>query len=86
MRVYHKLLSHPGMRYEDLGWDYYKQERNTARQVSDHLGKLASLGYQVTLRKPRSRPWPLRGQPGHLTWPAPSRRHKPPPAINRALS
>jgi hypothetical protein len=34
MRVYHKLLSHPGMRYEDLGWDYCERERNTARQVS----------------------------------------------------
>jgi transposase len=52
MRVYHKLLSNPGMRYEDLGWDYYERERNTARQVSHHVGKLASLGYEVTLSKP----------------------------------
>jgi transposase len=51
MRVYHKLLSNPGMRYEDLGWDYYERERNTARQVSHHIGKLASLGYEVTLCK-----------------------------------
>ena len=51
MRVYHKLLSSPGMRYEDLGWDYYERERNTARQVAHHAGKLASLGYQVTLSK-----------------------------------
>jgi transposase len=51
MRVYHKLLSSPGMRYEDLGWDYYERERNTARQVSHHIGKLASLGYEVTLCK-----------------------------------
>ncbi len=51
MRVYHKLLSNPGMRYEDLGWDYYERERNTARQVSHHVGKLASLGYEVTLCK-----------------------------------
>jgi len=51
MRVYHVLLSNPGMRYEDLGWDYYERERNTARQVAHHIGKLASLGYEVTLRK-----------------------------------
>jgi transposase len=51
MRVYHKLLSSPGMRYEDLGWDYYERERSTARQVSHHIGKLASLGYEVTLSK-----------------------------------
>ena len=51
MRVYHVLLSNPGMRYEDLGWDYYERERNTARQVSHHVGKLASLGYEVTLCK-----------------------------------
>jgi transposase len=51
MRVYHKLLSSPGTRYEDLGWDYYEHERNTARQVSHHIGKLAGLGYEVTLCK-----------------------------------
>jgi transposase len=51
MRVYHALLSSPGMRYQDLGWDYYERERNTARQVAHHIGKLASLGYEVTLCK-----------------------------------
>ena len=51
MRVYHVLLSNPGMRYEDLGWDYYERDRNTARQVAHHIGKLASLGYEVTLCK-----------------------------------
>jgi transposase len=51
MRVYHALLSNPGMRYEDLGWDYYERERNTARQVAHHIGKLAALGYEVTLCK-----------------------------------
>jgi transposase len=49
MRVYHALLSSPGMRYEDLGWDYYERERNTARQVAHHVGKLAGLGCEVTL-------------------------------------
>jgi transposase len=53
MRVYHALLSSPGTRYEDLGVDYYEQQRNTARQVSHHVGKLGALGYEVTLcRRP----------------------------------
>ena len=53
MRVLHVLLSNPGTRYQDLGADYYEQERNTARQVSHHVGKLGALGYEVTLcRRP----------------------------------
>jgi transposase len=49
MRVLHALLSTPGARYQDLGHDYYEHERNTARQLSHHVGKIASLGYEVTL-------------------------------------
>jgi hypothetical protein len=49
MRVYHKLLSTPGARYEDLGPDYYDKQRNRARQVSHHVGKLSDLGYKVTI-------------------------------------
>jgi transposase len=53
MRVYHVLLSNPGTRYQDLGPGYYEQQRAAARQVSHHVGKLASLGYEVTLcRRP----------------------------------
>jgi hypothetical protein len=52
----------------DLGWDYYERERDTARQVSRHVGKLAGLGYDVTVRK---RPGPGPGHPGRLTRPAP---------------
>ena len=53
MRVYHVLLSNPGTRYQDLGPDYYERQRNTARQVSHHVGKLGALGYEVTLcRRP----------------------------------
>jgi transposase len=51
MRVYHALLSAPGARYQDLGWDYYEHERHIARQVSHHVGKLGSLGYEVTLAR-----------------------------------
>jgi transposase len=57
MRVFHKLLSNPGMRYEDLGWDYYERERSTARQLSHHVGALGAMGYEVTLcRKPAPAP------------------------------
>jgi transposase len=54
MRVYHKLLSNPGTRYDDLGPDYYA--RNTARQVSHHVAKLSALGYEVTLCRPEPDP------------------------------
>ena len=33
LKVYHKLLSTPGMRYEDLGVDYYDNRASTRRQV-----------------------------------------------------
>ena len=49
MRVYHKLLSTPGARYEDLGPYYYDKQRSHARQVSHHTAKLADLGYRVTI-------------------------------------
>ena len=49
LKVYHKLLSNPGMRYEDLGPDYYERRRDLRRQVAHHVGKLGSLGFEVTL-------------------------------------
>jgi transposase len=49
LKVYHKLLSNPGMRYRDLGPDYYDRQRDTRRQVAHHVGKLGSLGFEVTL-------------------------------------
>jgi transposase len=52
MRVYHKLLSNPGMRYEDLGPDYYDRRRDHHRQVSRLVGQLGQLGYEVTLCRP----------------------------------
>ena len=39
------------MRYLDLGADYYERQRDIRRQVSHHAGKLASLGYEVTLSR-----------------------------------
>jgi transposase len=49
LKVYHALLSHPGMRYQDLGPDYYDRQRDTSRQIAHHVGKLGALGYEVTL-------------------------------------
>jgi hypothetical protein len=44
-----QLLADPGMRYEDLGADYYERQRDVRRQVAHHVGKLGSLGFEVTL-------------------------------------
>ena len=53
LKVYHKLLSNPGMRHQDLGADYYERQRDTRRQISHHVGKLGALGFEVTLcRRP----------------------------------
>ena len=49
LKVYHKLLSNPGMRYQDLGADYYERQRDVRRQISHHVGKLGALGFEVTL-------------------------------------
>jgi transposase len=49
LKVYHKLLSSPGMRYEDLGPDYYERQASIHRQVAHHVSKLGSLGFEVTL-------------------------------------
>jgi transposase len=49
LKVYHKLLSSPGMRYTDLGPDYYERQRNIRRQIAHHVGKLGALGFEVTL-------------------------------------
>ena len=49
LKVYHKLLSTPGLRYEDLGADYYDRQRDVRRQISHHVGKLGALGFEVTL-------------------------------------
>ena len=49
LKVYHKLLSNPGMRYQDLGPDYYERQRDVRRQIAHHVGKLGALGFEVTL-------------------------------------
>ena len=49
LKVCHKLLSNPGMRYTDLGPDCYERQRDVRRQVARHIGKLGALGFEVTL-------------------------------------
>ena len=53
MRVLHVLLSNPGMRYQDLGADWYDNQQQHARKVGRLVGALDAMGYDVTLcRKP----------------------------------
>jgi transposase len=62
LKVYHKLLSNPGMRYQDPGADYYEHQASVRRQISRHAGKLGVLGFEVTLcRTPEPEP----GGPGN---------------------
>ena len=44
-----QLLADPGMRYQDLGQDYYERRRDIRRQIAHHVGKLGDLGFEVTL-------------------------------------
>lgn len=43
------LLSNPGLRYHDLGSDYYTRRVDTARRTRSHVRQLEALGYTVTL-------------------------------------
>jgi transposase len=57
LKVYHKLLSSPGMRYQDLGPDYYQRRAQTRRQIDYHVRELEALGLEVTLcRLPDAEP------------------------------
>ncbi len=49
LKVYHKLLSSPGMRYEDLGPDYYQQQAAIHRKIAYHVREIEALGLEVTL-------------------------------------
>ena len=40
LRVYHKLLSNPGMRYQDLGPDYYERQAATRRKIACHVREI----------------------------------------------
>ena len=59
LKVLHKLLSNPGMRYEDPGPDYYERRASLRRQIHHHVTQLESLGFEVTLcRTPDPQPGP----------------------------
>jgi transposase len=47
LKVYHKLLSNPGMRYEDLGPDYYDNPASVRRQVNALEKRARELGYAL---------------------------------------
>jgi transposase len=52
LKVYHKLLSCPGMRYQDLGPDYYERRAQTRRKIAYHVRRIEELGLEVTLCRP----------------------------------
>ena len=49
LKVYHKLLSNPGMRYQDLGPDYYERQAAIRRKIAYHVREIEALGLEVTL-------------------------------------
>jgi transposase len=51
LKVYHKLLSNPGMRYEDLGPDYYERQATVRRKIAYHVREIEALGLEVTLAR-----------------------------------
>jgi transposase len=58
LKVYHKLLSNPGMRYQDLGPDYYEQQAAIRRKIAYHVREIEALGLDVTLTRPAPEPGP----------------------------
>ncbi len=62
LKVYHKLLSSPGLRYEDLGPYYHERQAATRRQIAYHVHEIQAEGFEVTLRRPQPQPDPGPGQ------------------------
>jgi len=62
MRVYHKLLSNPGTRYDDLGPDYYQRQAAIRRKIAYHVHEIQAEGFEVTLCRPQPQPDPGPGQ------------------------
>ena len=63
LKVYHKLLSNPGMRYQDLGPDYHQRQAALRRKIACHVREIEALGLDVTLTRPRR----TSKHPGRLT-------------------
>ena len=51
LRVYHKLLSNPGMRHQDLGPDYYERQAAVRRKIAYHVREIEALGLEVTIAR-----------------------------------
>ena len=46
-----QLLADPGMRYQDLGPDYYERQAATRRKMAYHVREIEALGLEVTLAR-----------------------------------
>ncbi len=54
-----QLLADPGMRYQDLGPDYYERQAAIRRKIAYHVREIEALGLEVTLcRLPAPGPEP----------------------------
>ena len=73
LKVCHKLVSNPGMRYQDLGADYYERQRDDppADRSPRRQARRARLRSDP-VPHPRTRTRRNRGQPGRLTPAAPA--------------
>jgi transposase len=58
LKVDHKLLSNPRMRYQDLGPDYYERQAAIRRKIAYHVREIEPLGLDVTLTPPPPEPGP----------------------------
>ena len=74
LKVYHALLSHPGMRYQDLGADYYDHRRDIDRQIRHHMGGLGGLGSKSPSH---ASPAPTPIPPEQAARPPNQRQHQP---------
>jgi transposase len=86
LKVYHKLLSTPGMRYQDLGPDYYQQQAAIRRKIAYHVREIEAPGLEVTLCRipePEPEPAPAGRQPPRQ--PEPGRPHPAPLTLRRVL-
>ena len=53
-----QLLADPGMRYQDLGPDYYERQAATRRKIAYHVREIEALGLDVTRTRPAPEPDP----------------------------
>src|SRR5262249_24133370 len=51
LKVLHKLLSNPGMRYEDLGPDYYERQAAVRRKIAYPVREIDAPGLEAPLAR-----------------------------------